>query len=432
MVDLELMRIQRVGDRLRASFRSLVDGFPPHARNISGMSRWLGVHKATCQRIVEGLDPGRDGLAALARFPGTEGMRSHIAAATARGVASELIENAASAVEAYESLLTTHGHTQRGLVRIIESLRHEAAGPGGQPDREFAEDQRKALFDGAKRVTGEEMRGKGVVAIIRPRADQPSRLEAIIYSHLVGVRRHTFSRPIVSFIYSGFWSHSDDVRPTGVQEERLPFEVVPQFTTAGLRTMRIDSKDARTLVVVDLENVARDHGAEDGAAGATRIGEGLGPADACVKYRSVAVPNPVWDDQGRLNVAVRISSPAKAMVLDVFLHHAIASSVVPVVGSYALSAPPGDAPDGGPDQCWHERFPESPALLQLGRGNAKRPRPLLPRQEELVTHAFAELVAAGGFDPGDYMGFRCETAYPIWQSEYRMYFEVPRPEASAN
>ena len=68
MSEHDLMRIRRVGDRLRAGLRTLVEGFPPSARNISGMSRWLGVHKATCQRIVEGLDPGRDGLTAFSRL----------------------------------------------------------------------------------------------------------------------------------------------------------------------------------------------------------------------------------------------------------------------------------------------------------------------------------------------------------------------------
>ena len=420
MSDHELMRIRRVGDRLRASFRTLVDGFPPNARNISGMSRWLGVHKATCQRIVEGLDPGRDGLTAIARFPGTEGMRGHIAAASEHGVTSDLIHNATAAVEEYESLLAHFGHTQRGLVRIIESLRMEAAGPDGQPDRELAEDQRKSLFDGAKRVTGEEMRGKGVVVILRPRADQPSRLAATMYTMLSGVRRHTFSRPVVSFMYSGFWSHSEEARPSSVQEERLPYQLVPEFSTAGLKTVRIDSKDARTLVVVDLESVERDS-------------EGLGPADACIKFHSLAIPNPVWDEQARLNVAARISSPSRALVMDVFLHHSIASNVLPVVGSYALSAPPGDSPEGGPDQCWYERFPDSPELKQLGRANGTRARTLLPRQEELIAYALRDATSPGAgalpgpIDPAEYLGYRCETTYPIWQSEYRLYFEVPRP-----
>lgn len=376
------------------------------------MSRWLDLHKATCQRIVEGLDPGRDGLTAFSRFPGTEGMRNHITAAQAHGVNATLVEAAADAVAEYETLLSSYGHTQRGLVRIIESLRIEAAGPEGQPDRELAEDQRKALFDGAKRVTGEELRGKGVVVIIRPRPGQPARLEATMYTHLTGVRRHTFSRPIVSFMFSGFWSHTEEPRPTGIAAEHLPFRIVEEFTTAGLSTDTIGVEDAKTIVTVDLANVPTD-------------GDGLGPADACLEFTSVEVPNPLWDPKLRLNVACRISSPARAMVMDVFLHHTIASSVVPVVGSYALSAPPGDSPDGGPDECWYERFPDSPELRQLGRASDTRPRALLSRHEELVQYAFKR---NDQLNPSDFLGYRCEVAYPIWQSEYRAYFSVPRPE----
>lgn len=409
MSEHDLMRIRRVGDRLRAGLRTLVEGFPPSARNISGMARWLGVHKATCQRIVEGLDPGRDGLTAFSRLPGTEGMRTHIDAARAKGVSADRVEAASAAVAEYESLLGAFGHTQRGLVRLIETLRIEAAGPEGQPDRELAEDQRKNLFDGARRVTGEELRGKGLVAIVRPRPDQPSRLEGTFYSHLVGARRHSFSRPIVSFIYSGFWSRGEEARPTNVAEERLPCELVPAFSTAGLRAVKIDAQDARTLAVVDLESVRAD-------------GEGTGPADACVKFSSVAMPNPLWEEGSCLNVALRIANPSRAMVMDVFLHHTIAASVVPSIACYSLSAPPGDSPEGAPDRCWHERFPENPELVQLGRAGDARPRALLPRQEELVRHALSE----SAVEPSEYVGFRCETTYPIWQSEYRMYFEVPR------
>jgi len=411
MPEHDLIRIRRVGDRLRSSFRTLVDGFPPPARTISGMARWLNIHKATCQRIVEGLDPGRDGLTAFSRFPGTEGMRSHLAAASGQGVPEDWIDAATAAVGEYESLLTSYGHTQRGLVRIIESLRVAAAGPGGQPDRELAEDQRKSLFDGARRVTGEEMRGKGLVAIIRPRADQPARLEALMYTHLVGVRRHSFSRPIVSFIYSGFWSRDGESRPVHVSSEHPPHELVPAFSTAGLKAVKLEGRDARTLVVVDLDRLTQD-------------GDGYGPADACLKFRSVAVPNPVWEDGARLNVAGRIASPAKALVMDVFLHHTIASSVVPVVACYSVAAPPGDSDGGGPDQCWYERFPDSPELRQMGRASEPRARSLLPRQDDLIAHAFVE----AGVDASEFLGYRVETAYPIWQSEYRMYFEVPRPE----
>jgi hypothetical protein len=402
-----------VGDRLRAGLRTLVDGFPPPARNISGMSRWLGVHKATCQRIVEGLDPSRDGLTTFARLPGTEGIRTHIAAARAKGVSHDATDAATAAVEEYESLLAAYGHTQRGLVRIIESLRLAAAGPDGQPDRELAEDQRKALFDGARRVTGEELKGKGLVAFIRPRADQPSRLIGTFYTQLAGVRRYSFSRPIVSFIYSGFWSHDEEPRPPNVAEERLPFQMVAPFSTAGLKAVKINSRDARTLAVVDLDAVPGD-------------GEGFGPADACVKFSSVAVPNPLWEKDVRLNVAVRIANPARALTMDVFVHHSIAASVVPIVACYSLAAPPGDSPDGAPDKCWYERFPDSPQLLQLGRGNAQRPRSLLSRHEELIVHGFRD----EGLDPAEFMGYRCETLYPIWQSEYRLYFEVPRPETT--
>lgn len=413
------MRIRRVGDRLRAAFRGVVESFPPNARNISGMARWLNVHKATCQRIVEGLDAGRDGLSCFARFPGTEGMRLHLAAARDHGVLLDAVEAASAAVDEYEALLGVYGHTQRGLVRIIESLRVEFAGPKGQPDRELAEDQRKALYDGARRVTGEEIRAKTLVAIIRPRADQPARLDASFYTRLVGAKRHAFSRPIVSSILAGWWAHlhsaevPDANRPANVPPEYPPFSLIREFSTAGAKPVKIGQADSKTLVVVDLENVPSD-------------GDGLGPADIAVVFRSVAVPSPLWTSSGRMNVAMRFNYPCRTMLMDVFLHHTLAASVAPNIASYSVTATPGDMPDGGPDHCWHERFPDAPELITLGR-NEPRPRAHMPRHDEFIDHAFAH----EGANPADYVGYRCEVAYPIWQSEYRLYFEVPRPDSGA-
>ncbi|MCC6321899.1 MAG: hypothetical protein IT438_10750 [Phycisphaerales bacterium] len=417
MADYDLMRIRRVGDRLRASFRAAVEAFPPNARNISGMARWLGVHKATCQRVVEGLDAGRDGLTTFARLPGVEGLQMVIDAARSSGVDGDLLASAEAAIGEYESLLHSYGRTQRGLVRIIESLRIEAAGPEGQPDRDMQEDQRKALFDGARRVTGEEMKGKAIVAIVRPRPDQPSRLDAFLYSRLLGARRHSFSRPIVTFILGGWWSHlhgpggAPATRPVGVSADTIPFHLVEEFSTAGVRPVRIGAADARTLVVVDLDSVPSD-------------GDGQGPADVTGRFHSAVAPNPVWDSRARLDCTVRVTCPARSMLMDIYLHHSLASQLVPHLACYSLAAPPGDSPDGGPDQCWYERFPDMPEVVSLGRAQPPRPHPAFPRHDELVSHAFAK----EGVDPADYHGFRAEVAYPIWQSEYRMYFERPRQE----
>lgn len=412
MPEYHLMRIRRVGDRLRAAFRALVDGFPPGARNISGMSRWLAVHKATCQRLVEGLDASRDGLTCFARFPGVEGLRMAIEAARGRGVASDLLESASAAVGEYETLLHGCGRTQRGLVRVIESLRVEAAGPQGQPDREMQEEQRKALFDGARRVTGEELRGKSLIVIIRPRPDQASRLDAFMYSRLVGARRHSFSRPIVKFMLGGWWSHlpSADApaRPAGVAGETLPFELIERFSTAGVRPVRIGAADARTLVVVDLDSTPGD-------------GDGHGPADVTGRFHSSAMPNPLWDNRARLNCTVRIANPVRVLLMEVYLHHTLAASLVPQLACYSLAAPPGDSPDGGPDQCWYERFPDMPEVVRHPRGRCPGAHPAFSRHDELVAHAFER----EGIDPADYQAFRAEAAYPIWQSEYRMYFESP-------
>lgn len=433
MAEHQLAQVRQTGDRLRGAVRALVDAFPPGARSISGMARYLTMHKATCQRIVEGLEHVNDSLESFARFPGLRGLLSVIEAAERKHVDPPRVAAARAAIAEYERLLVSHGRTQSGLVKLIDTLRSEAeASPMPQeaipekqsPDlapvvvlrrsqRDRARNRRKALFDAARIVTGEEVDVKSVVGILRPSPTNPAALSAVFAVVLQGVRRHPFSRPIVPFILGGWWAKYADrpaPNPAGMDPEIPPHELLGRFSTTRLTPVRLQGADGRTLLVADLE--PNERGPRD-----PRDPSALGPADVAVLFRSSAAPNPAIDAEHRLSLGVRITNPCRAVVINALVHRSISCVPPARADAYSLAAPPGDSALGAPEYCWHERFPDS-ALVERVHSNDAGPDPMYPRQAELVSH----LLEREGLDRREFLHLRAQTAYPLWQTEYRLDF----------
>lgn len=369
------------------------------------MARHTGVHKATCQRLVEGLAPALDGAEALLRLPGVEGLRGFLNACRRKGVPKDRLEAAAAATDELAATLARMGLSQRALMRRVVAL--TAPGPGAQrraasesttPRAAKAEGSvagrahRRGLFDAARNLTGEELFGKSVVVFLRPSASDPALLDETIVSTLVGCRREAFSRPIVVIGLGNIGLDTPGAT------------LLAPFCTAGVRAVPLAADNARTILVADLAETA------PGA---------FGPGDICALFRTVA-RNPLEDPAARLNVAARIAQPCRHLVLDVYLHRTLAPRLRAVTGAYALSAVPGELPFGSPADVWFERFPHvaRPTRLRAGTAPADAPR-ASPRQAEITRHA----AAMEGLNLRDFTLYRVEADYPVWQSDYRVYLE---------
>ena len=409
--------IRRAGDRLRSAIRALINALPDEEQGISAMSRYLDVHKATCQRIVEGIERSGDGAAALVRFPGVAGLRLVVEAAQHRGVPSATAEAALSAIAGYEELLSQNGKTQRGLVQLVSSLRRNIDDSGQADDPASPTRSRRALFEAAREVSGEEVDVKAACSLMMPHPSDPKRLFVCVISSLNGVRRQLFSRPIVPFVLGASWSRSfagaTRSRPSNPSPDLPTFELLPDFSTPNLNLVKLEAADARTLLLVDLKKPA-----DAPHTGASRRGVTLGPADVAVRFTTTAKPNPVHVPGAWLDTAGRITQPTRLLVIDIYVHTSLIADRVPVVGCYSLAAPPGDSVQGTPDQCWHERFPEYPQLQKLSRSRDVIHCPEFPRQVTLSERLFA----SNDIAPDHFAGFRCVVEYPLWQSEYRVYF----------
>lgn len=406
----DLVILERLGERLLSAFGRLITALPPHARGISGMSRHLGVHKATCQRVVEAVTKCDQGLSAFVRLPGIAALRALLAACRRRAVDPARIETCEAAVDRWDAEMSARSVSQRGLVDLISALRDAPGAAAADLTERRALEQRRALYTAARKLTGEDVETKIGIGIIEPIAGvaAPRRFRVTAVVALLGVRRSAFARPIAPFVISG----SHDPLPLGSPKRAMratpSFQLLHEFSTAGLHAVRLAESNARTLLVVDT----------DGAPG----GDGA-PVDVAVMFSSeMTLPANV-----RLSAAARIVQPTRTLIHDVYIRTALAARAHPTVACLALTATPGDQPGGGPDECWHDRFPESvkPDPLRIPTINTASapPRPSARRLpiDQLAAALAARAFSDRGIDPARLKGWRTRVAYPVWQSEYRFH-----------
>lgn len=432
MSEQELVHLTRVGDWLISTISKVIASMPPEARGISGMARWLGVHKATCQRVVEGVQLSEGGLTAFIRFPGVRALRQFLSTCESRGVDAEVVAAARAAVDQFAQVLEQHDVSQRGLVDLIASMRargtqvgggEQAGGPGEDSlARKRSEEQRRALFGASRGLTGEEVELKAAVAVMWRSPIERDRVRVAVISSLRGIHRQRTARPIVPFILSGPETH-----PTNRGEARATdattHALIERFSSTAVRTVKLPSGHARTLLVADTDgSPVRGH-------------SGL---DVTVMFRSDTPLNPLAHRDARLSAAVRIVQPTRQLVSRVYIHRSLLASARADVGVYSMAAPPGDGPSGSPDECWYERFPESPVVGVLDESTIVREH---SRERDHPTTRFgfgadgvSRWVAAlstyvfgtNSLREQDFRAFEVRERYPVWQTEYRVSFDEAR------
>lgn len=406
MAQNDLVILERLGDRLISAFARLIGALPAQSRGISGMSRYLGVHKATCQRLVEGVTKSDQGVSAFVRLPGVEALQALLRACRKKGVDAARIEACDAAVDRWEAEMRSRGVSQRGLVDLIASLRTgKEVGPSDLTERRAME-QRRALYGAARRLTGEDVAIKIGIGVIEPlhggsgASTAARRFRVTAVAALLGVRRELFARPIAPFVISGSHDALPIVRPGGVQPNRAPttFQLLPEFSTAGLHAVRLAETEARTLLVVDTDG--------------TPEGESV---DVAVLFTAeMTLPKGV-----RISAAARVVQPTQTLVNDVYVHAALARDAHPTAGCFALTATPGDRPGGGPDECWHDRFPESARPYELRGQETTGGR--AGRAESVADRLARRVFELRGMDADRFRAWRTLVRYPVWQSEYRTY-----------
>ena len=116
--------------------------------------------------------------------------------------------------------------------------------------------------------------------------------------------------------------------------------------------------------------------------------------------------------------------PTRHLVFDVYLHRALARTSVQSL-DVQLWTPDMDQT---PESRWTTRLPGGPQLKMLGTGLERAGCSVHPRHVELVRHLFDR----GPWNPDDFVGYRCEEAYPVWRAGYRFELDFSDSDSSTD
>src|SRR4051812_47468592 len=170
--DISLTELRRVGESLQGDFDALIGAFPSEARGASEMSRWLGVSRPVCQRLVAAVRRVRDGAETVAALPGLRGLLEGVERARRHGGDESAGRNAARAAERYGGLIARCGGSQAELIRIAGRL-----GRGAAQENTGSIGARSSLFEAARTIMDRWAECKFNVTALRPMPEDGAYIE---------------------------------------------------------------------------------------------------------------------------------------------------------------------------------------------------------------------------------------------------------------
>lgn len=396
----ELAEAERVAARLFAEFGRLIEGLPPHARGASAMSRHLQVLRVTCQRVVGTVQSGPPSASMLVKLPGIEGLRQILEGFRRAAAPPEDVDAAQSAVDAFERLLDTTGGSQS---RFGERLSLGFGRAGADEAGLATESDRDALINCAARITGRLCDVSLSIYAFRIAPDDPASLERALAKGLIGSVVTPGGLPMI--LSSGDTVHQEEearrvmLLGGATARGRTPEAILAPFSTDPLPMVTSRSKGGTLFQIIDP------------SADAARR-----PIDVVTALRA---RHPLMDpDTGKPTLDAvwsLVNCPSRKLLLDVYLHVEMERLYRPSIEALQW-APSLDIPE---DDRWVMRFPAQPRLHLLGRGMAGASSDFYPRHADLTRYFFDHI----GWDPDEFLGFRCEVRAPIWRAGYCMGFE---------
>jgi hypothetical protein len=390
---------ERVASRLHADLGSLVAQLPESAQSGSGMAKHLGIVRNTTQRVAHALRDQSPSTQTLVKLPGVKGLEQMIEAMQSAGVTKQTTELAQVAVGQFEQLINTLAGSHTKLAARINA-----------PDSADTQhslgsiEQREALFKSAIGVTGRSAQTAISLYAFRRSPENAGVLQRALASGLLQTTIVPGGMPVViragdTLQWDDPENRSFDLLDDSKPEGNTPQALIKEFTTHPLPTVSSQGRADNLVQVIDPAEL-----------------DGPQTLDVITAARS---NHPFTDPQtGGMTldeVWSLVNCPTAQLIFDVYLHRDLERMVRPAIDAQ-LWYPNLSSPGG---QRWITRYPSPPRLELLGEGVTRAQTKLHPRHGELTRLFFDR----PGWDPGEYVGFRCEVIYPIWRAGYCMNFQ---------
>lgn len=375
------------------ALRALLADLPPEVQTASGLSRASGVERTTCQRVVSAVISPYPGLGLLEALPGPRGLRTLLEAIEAAGFVLSEGRRLAECIARLDADIRRLGGSRSGLLRRIAGVPGRAARSPGKEDGST----RQRLFEASAELTG-RWSSLWLASHVYSPGPSPDRL---IQSRVHGLLGHHARPDAVPLTFHVFSTEviSDKPDEVGVYRPLVrgePDAILRGFSTQPLPVVR--SKEPGEHVVQTIER-------EPGASQAE-------PIDLLFGLRGL-MTHPATRPNTLEEVWALVNFPVRRMLFDVFLHRSLARQCLPGLDQH-LWRPDFSTQVG---ERWQTRFAGPVRLELLAPGSADTDAH--ERYPELLGLMFE----ADGLNPAEYVGYRCDVAYPAWRTGYRMSFD---------
>lgn len=395
---------------LHRDLRGLLATLPVEAQTASGLARRLQIERTTCQRAVSSANQPVVDTSLVAQLPGVAGLRALVDAVEISWRGAPDIREAAralhAAIDTYAGVVRrTAGSRARLLERLNARETHFA------PSYVQHDAHARQLFDAAAALTGRRSETWLAVHIYEPTAN-PDRLTQTRAYGLIGHTAREDAVPLTFHVFAtpvggegaataepelGRFEALSDAR----DRDGVPPQVLRAFSTDPPPIVK--TRQPHEFVVQTVEPSMTSPGGCDLVFGLRGL----------MAHPRLSPPfmEEVW---------ALINFPTRWLLLDVFLHRDVARRCIPGLDVHLWR--PDFASSAG--ERWQTRFATGPRLEALGPGLQQVDSPAYARQRELLRHLFD----GRRLDPAEYVGYRCQTAYPLWRTGYRMTFDFGEPE----
>ncbi|WP_223668899.1 hypothetical protein [Kangiella shandongensis] len=395
----ELSLIGREGERIKSGLSNLVEDFPNHAKTITGMSKWLKANKSTCQRMVETINKADDGLQVIHSLPGPAGIKGFIDLAQEKGSSVKLVEEAREVVQRFENLIYEYSRSHSALKKLIDDSSSVKEAPNSKRDN------RAALFESVKAITGETMESSFSAFILKENEQAPNYLQQFTLTYYEACSAAENSRPIMMPIASCESSAGFDKPELISQDEQksdqLPVASIIKELTSSSIVDSFDSfsRDGNWMVVP------------------TQLDSSVSQNLGVIKHYPKLQQSPLHGGKKASCVGVHTRYPTKTLYIACFLEKKFAMRSVANAGVYSSSSDINNI--SNPDSLWYDRFHDEADLGLSEPRDDFSEKFDYPLANELVEQLFA----MSGCNRDDYTCFLMKVDYPIWSAAYRMFFQ---------
>ncbi|MEM7227752.1 MAG: hypothetical protein AAF432_02955 [Planctomycetota bacterium] len=393
------VRITQTGDALLDRLRRVVEQVPEADAGPQRLARALGVDKVLASRVLKAVR-APDGMSAMHRAPGPGPLRRVVKASAACGVPSTDVEAAHAAIEAFEALIQSEIGDRSALEAILSAWVPEAR-------REFELRRKQAAFRAMSQLKGVQADVFAETAIFWP-SDDGDHIDIVWIKLVFGLQR---LRPRVPVKFTS---------QRGVEnpDRRMPLNLAgnPVDAVDGAVLSAYSSSPTPTLtaeIVGEATHYLLD-GAEMGAASAVDL-------VTCEVNRSEIIRYVPTQRGRRAWASSDLAIPAKQYGLDVLVHEDLFPGEHPDLRIYD-TAVLGTADRNDPTRDI-DQFDLLESVEHLGNGLTRFGSSFVPRYRRMLEDICRTL----WMDGNRLRGYRVESDYPIYGSQFAMSFRTTDP-----